>query len=53
MIIAQENIDKFVSDIPYYANASDFCLGKTLEEASGIIRKIIIEKESGNVGMAE
>lgn len=40
MKIAEHNIPAFLRDEPYYDNSEDFCLGKTLEEAGQILKKI-------------
>lgn len=49
MQIAEQNIEKFVNDIPYCETIDDFCLGNTLEEAGNII-SILIEKR-GNLNV--
>lgn len=48
-----EELKDFLSDKPFYKNDDCYCLGKTLEEAGEIFRKIMEGRERANVGVAE
>ena len=52
MKIPKNDINNFIADKAYYKSASNYCLGKTLEEAGKIARQLAMattnrEKSNG------
>ena len=44
----KEDLQKSLSDTPYYASPDNYCLGNSLTEAGEIIRRIANDKKSEN-----
>jgi len=51
MNIHDEDIEKFINNIPYYKNNQNYCLGNSMKEAGKIIGIIVDNAESSNVEM--
>lgn len=41
----KEDLQKFLSDTPYYASLDNYCLGNTMAEAGEVVRKIADDKK--------
>ena len=43
----QNEIQDFLEDKPFYSSPDSYCLGKTMEQAGEVIRKIATGKNNG------
>lgn len=53
MNMSEQELELFLKDVPFYRDNECYCLGKTLEDAGNIVRRIVgLERENEHVGMA-
>ena len=44
-MLDEKHLNDFIKDIPFFIDEQNFCLGRTLEEAGEIMRKIFERRE--------